>query len=539
MTARSIVFLLLLACCCAFGDDVASRIARAAKEAEDSNQIVRAYLLYSAAAARDPQNQTYRANRDALAPAATLLSKAEIQNADVSQELHDIEAQSPNTEPPLELARRADWERDQDLQPIPKLQPANVTGTFNIRGDEKSLYQDVAKAFGLRPVFDPQLEMHPNLQFDITNADFHTVMEALTAATDTFMFPISMHEFYVAHDTEQKRNELEPQILLTFPLTNAIDQKDLIEAANAVRTTLNLRTVGYDSANRIVMIRDRYTRAQTARSLMEALLLPKGQISFEVKFLTYDSDRSFHYGLSLPTALNFAMLGQISHFNILSPSVLPANSTFVLLGGGATAIGLGLATNASLFATYSDSHSQELYDATILVGDGQTASLHIGDKYPIPTSIFTGATASASIYNPIGQVTLEDLGIELKLTPRINGEGEISLDLEAAYKSLGAQTIDTVPAIDQREFKGTVTLHEGEWVFVAGLNSKSQSISRNGIAGLSSVPGLNQLLSENRRETILSDTLLVIKPFITRLPMSAEVSPQYYLGTGRGERVLL
>jgi hypothetical protein len=531
--------LLAAASYCAAANDVAERIAHAAKTAEDNNQIVRAYLLYAAAAARDPQNPGYRANRDALAPAAKLLSKAEIQNADISKELEEIEKEAVSQTPPLELARRADWERIEDLQPIPKLQPKDTSATFDIRGDEKYLFENVAKLYGLRPVFDPQLETHPNLHFNINQADFHTVMEALTAATDTFMFPVSMHDFYVAHDTEIKRNELEPQVMLTFALPNALDQKDLIEAANAVRTALNIRAVGFDATSRMVMVRDRYTRAFTARAVLEALLLPKPQVSFEVEFLTFDSDRSFHYGLSLPTSVSLVDLGRLGRFQSVLPSSVSSGSSLVLLGGGATALGLGLTSGASLFATYSEAHSQALYDATVVIADGQTANMHIGDKYPIPQTLYTGSTSANSIYNPIGQVTLEDLGIQLKLTPRVNGNADISLDLEASYKSLGTQTFDSVPAIAQREFKGNVIMREGEWAVIAGLNSRARSNTRTGIAGLSSIAGLNQVLSENTRETLLSDTLLIIKPTITRLPMSPVISPQYYLGTQRGERVLL
>jgi len=236
--------------------------------------------------------------------------------------------------------------------------------------------------------------------------------------------------------------------------------------------------------------------------------------------------------------VNWAYLGQMLNFQRALPSAF-SGSNFVVFGGGASVIGVGLATGASMFAQYSESHAQALYDATVLVADGQTANLHIGDKYPIPQTIYGGANSSSSIYNPIGQVTLEDLGILLKLTPRVTGDGDISLDLEASYKALGTQTIDTVPAVAQREFRGSVNMKEGEWAVIAGLNAKTQSSSRNGIAGLSNIPGLNQVLSENKRETIISDTLLVIKPTITRLPMSAEISPQYFLGTGRGERVLL
>ncbi len=286
------------------------------------------------------------------------------------------------------------------------------------------------------------------------------------------------------------------------------------------------------------MVRDRYTRAMTARSLLEALLLPKAQVSFEVEFLTYDSDRSFQYGLSLPTSWSAVDFLPIGHLQNVLPTSISSGASLLLLGGGGY-VGVGLASSASLFATYSESHSQALYDATVLIAEGQTANLHIGDKYPIPQSTYNGPTGTASIYNPIGQVTMEDLGILLKLTPKVTGAGRISLDLEASYKSLGTQSIDSVPEISQREFKGTISLREGEWAIVAGLDSKSQTQSRTGIPGLANIPWLNQITSQNTRETIISDTLLVIKPTITRLPMSAEISPQYFIGSARGERVLL
>ncbi len=113
--------------CFAQASDVADRIGHAAKQAEDSNQIVRAYLLYAAACARDPHNASYCANRDALAPAAKLLTKAQIETADVSTELNALENESDATEPPLQFARRADWERDETLQPIPKLKAVQTT----------------------------------------------------------------------------------------------------------------------------------------------------------------------------------------------------------------------------------------------------------------------------------------------------------------------------------------------------------------------------------------------------------------------------
>lgn len=529
---------LLLARSLAGSDAVASRLAHEAHEALDSGQTVRAYLLYAEAAARDPKNPSYRANRDALAPAAKLLAKADIQSADVAGDIEAAEQEPPGTEPPVEFATQRDWERDEKLQPLPRLQPSSSLGTFDIRGDEKSLFQQVATAYGIRPVFDPELDLHPNIHFSLSQADFHTAMEGLTAVTQTFIFPVSQHDIFVARNTEAKRSALEPRVLLTFPLPNALQQKDLIEAANAARAVLGIRSIGWDSTNRMVLIRDRYTRAQIARSLLEALLLPRAQVSIEVEFLTFDSDISYHYGASLQTAYQILFLGQIDGFKTVLPSLV--NTTkFAIFGGGASLFGLGIA-DAQVFAQYSSSFSRNLFDATVVVSDGQIANFHVGDKYPIAQSLYSGFNQSApSIYYPTSQISYEDLGLILKLTPHVNGEGDISMDVEANFRTLGTQTFNTVPSIAEREFKGNVSLREGEWAVLAGLEANSHSVIRTGQAGFSKIPILNQILSENTRETTESQTLIVLKPTITRLPMSASVSPQYLLGPVRGERVLL
>jgi general secretion pathway protein D len=527
--------------CSVAADVVAARLAREAHEAEVSNQWVRAYLLYAEAAARDPSNSSYRANRDSLAPIANLMTKADLETANVSADIKAAEkeeaAHPAGTEPPVEFATEKEWGRAPDLQPIPHIQPTASTGTFDLTGDTKKLFGQVTAAYGVKVLFDPELEPEKDVRFQIDRVDFRTAMEALTAVTHTFVFPVSQHEIVVARDTENKRNELEPVELISFPLPNALEQKDLIEAANAVRGILNLRTIGWDSENRTVIIRDRATRARVGRALLEALLLPKAQVSIEVQFLTIDTDKTYHYGVSFPTTFQLIDFGHIGGFqNILQSASTAAN--FLAFGGGATLFGIGL-SDTTIFATYSDSFSSNFYDATVAVGDGQTANFHVGDKYPIPQSLYTGAAVSTpSIYNPVGQFTQEDLGLVLKMTPRVKGNGDISIDVEADSKSLGTQTIDTVPEINERAFKGTVTLREGQLAVLAGMDSSSYSRTKNGLAGLAQIPGLEQVLAENTRETQTSRTLVVIKPTITRLPMSY-ISPQFLLGPARGERVLL
>ncbi len=534
-----VLWLVCGALCQCASDPVPAQLAKRAAKARDSGQTVRAYLLFAEAAARDPHNATYRANRDALAPAAKLLTQAKIQTADITSEVASAQSEAAHSEPPIERISSGSSDLLAPLAPLPHVQADPAKHDFDLRADTKSLVVQVAAAFGVEALADKDIEPGKQVHFELQGADFRTALEALTAATHTFVFPVGEKLIYFAPDTETKRNELEPLALQTFSLQEALTERDLIDAANAVRGLLSLRSIGWNGLNRTVVIRDRVTRARLARSLMEALLLPHAQVSIEVQFLTLDTDRKFQYGATLQTAFQLMNFGHLSGG---LKNVLPAatgSTQFLAFGGGASLFGVAVA-DASAFASYSNSVAQSIYEATVVVADRQTASLHVGDKYPIASSIYTGSQQGAgSIYNPAPQITLEDLGLNLKIVPHVNGSGDIALDVEADYRSLGSQTFNTVPSIAERAFKGVVNLREGEWAILAGLDSSSKSISRSGLAGVAQIPGLGQLLASNTRETQTSNTLLVIKPTITRLPVSDYISPQFLLGARRGERVLI
>lgn len=527
--------MILALSCCAATTSTATQLAREASQAEDEGHLVRAYFLYAQAAADDPQNAFYREKRQLLEPIAHLLTQATIQSSSASSAVPpDIDAP-----PPLQQVWTSNPHPEPSLRGLPHLEPSAVVRDFDLRGDTKTLFAQVTGAYGIQVIFDPEMHPESNLRFDIDHASFRTAMLGLTDVTDTFLFPVSSHTIFVARDTMAKRAEYEPEIALTIPLPEALDQKHLIDAANAVRSVLGLTSLTWDSINRTVQIRGPVSRVKIARSLLEALLLPKGQVSIGVEFLTLDKERRYHYGLSLPTSFNLVDLGHIGNFQSLLSIPNSITNAFVF-GGGATLFGIGL-TNGALFAQYTNSFATKLYNATVVVADGQTADFHVGDKYPIPQSIYTGyqQTGLPGIYNPIGQVTLVDLGLKLKISPRIRGDGDISLDIDADYNALGTQTYNTIPAVAERTFKGSVRLRQGEWAILAGLDETTRSVTRDGLMGLFQIPGVNQVLSENTRDTQTSKTLIVIKPTIMRLPMASWISPQYLLGPAGGDRVLL
>jgi general secretion pathway protein D len=519
----------------AAADPTAEALARAAQKAQNSGQVVRAYMLYAEAAARDPKNEKYRFNRDGLKPLAQLLSKAGVEKEPSRDEL--LASVPSDSEEPLQELQPADRLEIEKLLPPPKIILAEGKSSFHARADERSLYETVTRAYGIGVIFDPQFQPEPRVSIDLDSVDARQALRGVAEATNTFLFPISPNTIFVARDTSQKRDEYEPQVAVTVPLPEVTDPKEMAEASNAVRQAFNLRHIGLDSAGSSIVIRDRISTANAARSLLETLIRPPAQVAIEVQIYALDDQSTLRYGLSLPNTFPLINLGAGSNSNTLI-SIPSGFVNFLTFGGGATLFGFGV-TNANLFATYSKSHAQNIYDATVVVSSGQTAQWHVGDKYPIPTTLSTG---SSQLANPlsgyVAQIQMVDLGVVIKVKPDLHGDGDISMDVHAEFQALGTLTLNTVPEILNRQFEGSVRLRTGEWAILAGLDTQSTSVTKNGIAGLSEIPTVGDLFSDMNKTQIRSQTLMVLKPHPLSETAITDRQP-VYIGGEYGRKVLL
>ncbi len=94
----------------------------------------------------------------------------------------------------------------------------------------------------------------------------------------------------------------------------------------------------------------------------------------------------------------------------------------------------------------------------------------------------------------------------------MNGNSDVSLSLELQFRALQSQSFNGVPVISNREYKGSITLKDGEPAVVAGAISHTEQRSMNGIPGLGAVPGLNQVMTTNSKENDEDELLIMITP---------------------------
>jgi general secretion pathway protein D len=304
--------------------------------------------------------------------------------------------------------------------------------------------------------------------------------------------------------------------------------QDAQEIVTAVQQTLQIKTISMDAGRHMLFLRDTVGKVIAARQIIADLSRFRGEVEVDIELLAVTKTSSLGIGLTLPNTSSIVNFG-----NFLQNAVSPGNLTsFLSFGGGKTLFGLGV-TSAQAFATLARSTADSVFSAQMVGLDGQPATLHVGDRYPIITNAYVGSTAgtTGTVYAPPPTVNFEDLGLALKITPSVHLGGEMSLDIEAEYKVLGSLNSTGIPIISQRKFKGTVRLNNGEWAVIAGLTQDSDTHSVGGIAGLANIPLLGRLFRKDSYEKDSTETLLVLKPRVIESPPSEFPTHTLWVGT--------
>jgi len=219
------------------------------------------------------------------------------------------------------------------------------------------------------------------------------------------------------------------------------------------------------------------------------------------------------------------------------PRIASTVTNMLRFGGGETLFGIGVA-NLQLVASLTKSDSRLLLHSTVRSVDGQPASIHIGQKYPILTGAFVGTSGvtntvgalGSSTYVPPPSFTFEDLGLSLKATPHVHGAEDVTLTVDAEFKVLGGTALNGIPIISNRQLKSDVSLKMGEWAVVAGLVDDEDARSLAGIAGLARIPLVGPLTSNVTHTTSEDQVLILLRPLLVTQPPDDSLTHVMRLG---------
>ena len=167
-----------------------------------------------------------------------------------------------------------------------------------------------------------------------------------------------------------------------------------------------------------------------------------------------------------------------------------------------------------LDALHSVTSVKVLSNPSLVVINNQVATLQVGDVVPVSTGSATVLTANNTVVNTIDY---RNTGIILRVSPRINVNGNVRLDVEQEISNVSPATATSLtPTVSERRVKSSISVATGQTVLLAGLISEQQNGTRSGIPLLDEIPGLGDAFSRQAKKGTRTELIIFIRPQIIR-----------------------
>jgi pilus assembly protein CpaC len=181
----------------------------------------------------------------------------------------------------------------------------------------------------------------------------------------------------------------------------------------------------------------------------------------------------------------------------------------VSMSAGAGVEGLSLSASiASLLESRIDLLQQKgmafvVAEPTLSCRSGGIARFVSGGEVPIPITDGLGAT----------DVQYKEYGVILEIRPRTDRTGAVYAEVEVELSQLDSSVrVGDFPGFVKRRTSTAINVLAGETVAIAGLVARERSRDRQGMPGLSSLPGASWLFSSSRRQSRESELVVLITP---------------------------
>jgi general secretion pathway protein D len=182
--------------------------------------------------------------------------------------------------------------------------------------------------------------------------------------------------------------------------------------------------------------------------------------------------------------------------------------------------------SAILNALHSVTDLKVLSNPSLVVIDNQVATLVVGDQVPISTgsaSVLNAATATSNTV--INSVDYRPTGIIVRVSPRVNANGNVRLDIEQEISNVvtttgsaatASSTPNLTPTVSQRKVKSSIVVASSQTVLLAGLIQEQTEKDRSGLPLLDDLPGAGVLFSQSSVATKRTELIIFIRPQIIR-----------------------
>ncbi len=259
----------------------------------------------------------------------------------------------------------------------------------------------------------------------------------------------------------------------------------------------------------------------------------RSQVLIEALIVEVNDDVADDIGVQWSTELNGKGVEAATNFDLADIRTTSDSQGNVIeenlvLGQGFT---LGYFRNgnirALLNAFESNDRANLLSTPSIVTLDNEEAEILVGSSVPFITGATTGAFAETE--NPFQTIERKDIGVSLKITPQINDDQSITLDILQEVENLTNSTVAQDLITNKRSIKTRVLIDDRETLVLGGLTKKDSTETISRVPVLGYIPILGKLFQRKNTTEVRNNLMVFIRPVIlNKVDKSREVTRQRY-----------
>jgi general secretion pathway protein D len=313
----------------------------------------------------------------------------------------------------------------------------------------------------------------------------------------------------------------------------------------------NVLVTAYEPSNALVITSSLHDYTALKR-VIERLDAPRKQVFIEAVVMELGIERTSELGFSFHGgAGNFPTDGSLSLFGFNAPSsidITQNNLTGLALGVrgptiensqqlvGFSVPGFGVVVTA--LANSGD--ADVLSTPHIIAIDNTEAEISVGQNIPLQTNgVAPGTFANAGslgalgvaaqggqslgslagLAGGLGSVARQDVGTTIRVTPHINANNEVRLEIEEEISEQGATsgTLGVV-SINKRTARTEIMVRDQQTIVIGGLMRDSVQNKEDKVPVLGDIPILGALFRKTNKSKQKTNLLLILTPYIIRDP---------------------
>lgn len=295
---------------------------------------------------------------------------------------------------------------------------------------------------------------------------------------------------------------------------------DIISKQTFKDPTMKPNVSASEEINSIVVIGDPLV-IKGIKKIIDELDKEKYQVYVQAKIVEINKNKSEDIGVKYGFAA-----GDISSSGLYAMSANFGSSTLTSAASAAVLNSLGntigtvsqsaLALGAAVDFLQENGAGKTVSNPSILCVNNKESSIYVGKTISIQSGSVTGVTTSGTTTS----FKREDVGLTLKIKPRVSSNDKVTLDVEAILENVLDNGLDTSgqpvrqPVTSKQEVKTQAILRHGESIIIGGLVKNYETDTQTKVPLLGDIPLLGYLFTSNSKVNEEDNLVVILTPYV-------------------------